>query len=230
MRTQGWRSPVEHGQAWSLTAEQVTILTTRYAPQAISNQTYEADAVATEEADEHDEQADGGVSLADLSVGELLSRYANVLAELRERHLVRTHNAPIGDLAEYCAAVVYDGLLAPNSEKSFDLTTADERRVQVKVRQLRPGGSRAAVFSPIRSFGFDLSIFIVIDTVSGDVIAAREWTAAEVREHGSFKTHTNGTVITVSKVLAKAARGEDRTADFAAAWRTLLGQNREAVR
>jgi hypothetical protein len=44
--------------------------------------------------------------LAEIMVGQLLVRYADILAELRHRGLGRTNNAPIGDLAQYCAAAV----------------------------------------------------------------------------------------------------------------------------
>ncbi|WP_146243994.1 DUF6998 domain-containing protein [Curtobacterium sp. MCBD17_013] len=164
--------------------------------------------------------------LARLNVGDLLDTYTNVLAELRTRHLIRTNNAPIGDPAEFCAAIVYDGLLAPNSEKSYDLTAADGRKVQVKVRLVRPGMASGAVFSPLRSFDFDICAFLVIDNEAGEVVAAREWTPVEVREHGSFKKYTNGTVVTVSQVRSSKARGLDRTADFDVAWRELLSQTR----
>ena len=227
MRSQGWRSAVEHGQLWVLTPEQVAILTAKYgshgSPTPIHSVVSDDDLLNSLSRPVSDERT----PLAGLNVRELLSTYADVLAELRVRNLVRTHNAPIGDLAEYCAATVYDGLLAPNSEKSFDLTASDGSRVQVKVRQLRPGGSRSAVFSPIRSFDFEMSVFLVIDTVTNEVVAAREWSADEVRDHGSFKAHTNGTTVTVSQVLAKTARGRDRTDDFAIAWNALLTQTRQ---
>lgn len=226
MRGQGWRSAVEHGQPWILTSEQVAILTAKYGRQGSSAPVHSV-GNGTLPDSLSEPVSDPRTPLADLNVRDLLSTYADVLAELRERNLVRTNNAPIGDLAEYCAATVYDGLLAPNSEKSFDLTASDGSRVQVKVRQLRPGGSRSAVFSPIRSFEFDTSVFLVIDTVTNEVIAAREWSADEVRQHGSFKAHTNGTTVTVSQVLAKTARGRDRTEDFAIAWDALLTQTRD---
>lgn len=222
MRSQGWRSAVEHGQPWSLTSEQVAILTARYGR---GNSGLPLDKPGRDGAPPEDlptPKADPLTPLTGLSVGDLLATYANVLSELHTRNLIRTNNAPIGDLAEYCAATVYDGLLAPNSEKGFDLTTHDNHRVQVKVRQIRPGGSKSAVFSPMRSFGFDICVFIVIDSATNRVVAAREWNADEVQEHGSFKKHTNGTSVTLSQVLSKNARGVDRSADFAAAWLGLM--------
>ena len=229
MRAQGWRHPAEAGQPWALTGEQVAILTARFSEntEASSAGSIVIEPASTPVAGDVDDIAGADETpLAHLSVARLLDAYADVLAELRTRHLIRTNNAPIGDLAEFCAAMVYDGLLAPNSEKSYDLAAADGRKVQVKVRLVRPGMASGAVFSPIRSFDFDLCAFLVIDNAAGQVVAAREWTPDEVREHGSFKQHTNGTVVTVAQVRSSKARGRDRTADFNAAWRDLLSQTR----
>jgi hypothetical protein len=225
MRKQGWRHPTEAGQPWALTGEQVAILTTRFSKNTPGSIAIEASISPTQD-DLDDIAGEDETPLAHLTVGELLDTYTNVLAELRTRHLVRTNNAPIGDLAEFCAAMVYDGLLAPNSEKSYDLAAADGRKVQVKVRLVRPGMASGAVFSPIRSFDFDVCAFLVIDNESGQVVAAREWTPDEVREHGSFKQHTNGTVVTVSQLRSSNARGVDRTTEFKTAWQDLLSQTR----
>lgn len=222
MRGQGWRHPGDAGKPWTLSGDQIALLTARFSADARDDEDSacaNAGAVAVA-GDEED------TPFVHLRVGELLDTYTHVLAELRARHLIRTNNAPIGDLAEFCAAAVYDGLLAPNSEKSYDLTAADGRKVQVKVRLVRPGMASGAVFSPIRSFDFDVCTFLVIDNTAGQVLAAREWTPGEVREHGSFKRHTNGTVVTVSQVRSSRARGIDRTADFDAAWREMLEQTR----
>jgi hypothetical protein len=225
MRVQGWRHPTEAGQPWALTGEQVAILTARFSMNPAGATAMEA-TVAQETSDLDVVTGEDETPLAHLTVGELLDTYTDVLAELRTRHLVRTNNAPIGDLAEFCAAMVYDGLLAPNSEKSYDLAAADGRKVQVKVRLVRPGMANGAVFSPIRSFGFDLCAFLVIDNEAGQVVAAREWTPGEVREHGSFRQHSNGTVVSVSQLRSSKARGVDRTADFNTAWQKLLSQIR----
>ncbi|WP_194384369.1 DUF6998 domain-containing protein [Microbacterium luteum] len=212
MRRQNWRHPVEAGSAWSLTAEQVDLVRAHFsrADHAMPPLAAPAD---------NDE-------LAEVTVGQLLVRYANILDELRHRGLVRTNNAPIGDLAEYCAAIVYDGLLAPNSEKSYDLVADDGRKVQVKVRMIRPGTSPSAVFSPIRSFGFDVCIFLLVDGDHGGVLAAREWTAQEVQEFGKHRAHTNGVVVRVGQIKSPAARGSDLTDQFRRAWQELIEQVR----
>src|SRR5690606_35966939 len=104
LRTQNWRSTAEHGQAWVISPSQASLLRDHCGEQP-------APIAQLTEGDPNPQA----------SVGELLSAYRDILASLRARGLVRTNNAPIGDLAEYCAALVYDGLLSPNSEKSYDL-------------------------------------------------------------------------------------------------------------
>lgn len=211
MRQQGWRHSAELGNPWMLTAQQVGQLRTRFV-------------ASTEQASELVVAEDTGFE--SLTVGELLEMYGRVLAELRLRRLVRTNNAPIGDLAEYCAATVYDGVLAPNSEKSFDLTAVDGAMVQVKVRLIRTGTRKTAVFSPIRSFDFDACLFLLVDNERNIVLAAREWTTDQVQEHGRHRAHTNGTVVRVAQVLGDTMIGIDRAAEFDAAWQELLARRR----
>jgi len=217
MRKQDWRHPVDKASPWLLTVTQVAEITATFEHSVTSEPTPKD--TATHIVGERPFYA--------LSVGELLATYSNVLSELKHRGLVRTNNAPIGDLAEYCAAVVYDGILAPNSEKSYDLIAADGRKVQVKVRLVRPATSPSAVFSPIRSFDFDVCAFILIDNDAGLVVAAREWSVADVRAHGRHREHTNGTVVRVGQVRTSSTYGTDRTVDFDRAWRDILIQGSE---
>jgi hypothetical protein len=206
MRRQGWRSAVELGQPWLITPEQAAEIRDRF---------------GGTEGDEA--QPLTGDPLPELTVGELLDSYRRILTSLRSRGLVRTNNAPIGDLAEYCAAVVYDGLLAPNSEKSYDLVAEDGRRIQVKVRLIRPSTSKSAAFSPIRSFEFDGCIFLLVDDEAGAVISAREFTVDEVRLQGRHREHTNGFVVRIGQVRGAAAIGVDLTEPFRVAWSAVMG-------
>lgn len=153
------------------------------------------------------------------TVGQLLGTYTSILEELRRRGLVRTNNAPVGDLAEYAASIVYRGTLAPNSEKSYDLTASDGRLIQVKVRNIRPETIPSAVFSVIRSFGFDACIFVLIDPVNQQVHGAFEWTAAEVRKFGVHREHTNGIAVRVGQARQ---HGIDLTEQFDEVWREML--------
>lgn len=56
-----------------------------------------------------------------LTNAELLEHSGRALGELRRRGVVRTANAPAGDLAERLVADAMRGELAPNSQKSWDV-------------------------------------------------------------------------------------------------------------
>ena len=60
------------------------------------------------------------------TVGELLSGYANIIAELRRRGVVRSANAPAGDYAKWLCAHALNATLVDNfSVKSHDLVLPD---------------------------------------------------------------------------------------------------------
>jgi len=201
LRQQGWRPEVEKGQLWQLTREQSNSVRSHFGSAAHSEPPI--------------------FDPKEFAVGELLQAYASILRELRRRGLVRTNNAPIGDLAEYACLLVYGGELAPNSEKSYDIAAADGRRIQVKVRNIRDDTRASSVFSPLRSFGFDACVFLLVDDLRGSVIAAYEWSNADVQAHGKHREHTNGTVVRVRQVRAGNI-GADLTDELQRAWATML--------
>jgi hypothetical protein len=152
-------------------------------------------------------------ALSELSVPDLLARYAAILQELRDRDVVRTRNAPLGDYAEYLAAQVYRGTLAANSVKSYDLLAADGRHVQVKARTIGPDTSAGAVFSAFRSFDFDIAVLITFDSTTYALRHAREVPAAELETAGRHSAHVNGRLI---RITAGLRLGVDVTSRFRA--------------
>lgn len=148
-----------------------------------------------------------------MSVGQLIDTYSKILDELRLRGLVRTKNAPVGDLAEYAASIAYGGRLEKNSAKSYDLLASDGRRVQVKVRNVVSDTSPSQTFSAIRSDGYDVCLFVVV--LDNRVTLAKEWSPADVKVHGRYQAHTNSVVVRVGKVMVI---GTDVTPMLQAAW------------
>ena len=97
------------------------------------------------------------------SIHDLLVGYAMTLAELRQRGVLRTNNAPVGDYAEWLLHQTLGGTLAAStSAKSSDLTLDDGRRVQVKARVVAdpPTGGQLQT-SPFRSWDFDLAALML---------------------------------------------------------------------
>jgi hypothetical protein len=156
------------------------------------------------------EQA-AGEGLSGASVPHLLGRYAAILRELRDRGIVRTRNAPLGDYAEYLAAKVYGGELAANSVKSYDLLATDGRRVQVKARTVGSDTRAGAVFSVFRSFDFDVAVLITFDSSTYALRWAREVPAVDLETAGRHSSHVNGRLI---RITAGARLGADVTARF----------------
>lgn len=144
----------------------------------------------------------------ELTVKQLLQTYVSVLDELLHRGLIRTRNAPVGDLAEHLVWRAYGGSLAPNSTKSHDITAETGQRIQVKSRVVLSGAE--TFFSPFRSWDFDLAVFVVLDTRDYQVLWARELSASEASSLGRRVEHTNGTVLSTRTVRSAGSDVSDR--------------------
>ena len=143
------------------------------------------------------------------SIGDLLALSRAILAELRERGVIRSGNAPAGDYAELLVQRATDGELAPASQKSWDIRGANGERLQVKARVLTdprsPGERQLSVF---RSWDFDAAVIVLFDD------DFRVWRAARIpvdalQDGSRFVQHVSG-----HRVLATDAfldRGEDWT-------------------
>ena len=84
------------------------------------------------------------VNLKEQSPAELLGLSRRILAELRERGVVRTGNAPAGDYAELLVQQATKGTLADNSKASWDIETPDGLHLQVKARVVTGERTRRA--------------------------------------------------------------------------------------
>jgi hypothetical protein len=71
------------------------------------------------------------IDLRSLTVRALLRLSAAIVTELNSRGVVRSRNAPAGDLAESLVAKAYQGKFAEPSVKSWDVQAAG-RKLQVK--------------------------------------------------------------------------------------------------
>lgn len=137
-----------------------------------------------------------------MSIRQLLTLYSRILTELIRRGVVRSRNAPAGDLAESVVAKAYRGHLAPQSEKSWDVRAADGTLLQVKCRVIEPGSRRTAVYSPIRSWNFDACVFVILDSVTYEVEQAVEVPVDQVRAAARESSWVAGHRVTVGQVRA----------------------------
>lgn len=156
-----------------------------------------------------------------LSTRQILRLYASLLTELIGRGVVRSRNAPVGDLAETLVARAYNGQLPGRSEKSWDVLTPDGLRLQVKSRMVGPHTSASQVYSVFRSWDFDACVFVQVDSLTYAIIQAAEVPATSVQQVAGWSSHTNGARIRVKQNLPGLPGAKDVTARLRAALDTI---------
>lgn len=161
---------------------------------------------------------DAHVDLGSVPIADLLAGYGRTLAELRRRGVLRTNNPPAGDYAEWLVQRALGGSLAPNSEKSHDVTLEDSRTVQVKARVVSaPPAAGQLQTSPFRSWNFDLAAFVLLDSVDYRPTLGVLVPVEITRQHAKARPHVNGEVVFIRPPLTTAEGTIDITAQLAAA-------------
>lgn len=111
--------------------------------------------------------------LSTFSESGLFSLYRAILSELKDRGVIRTENAPVGDYAEYLVATALGDQLAANSEKSWDVLTKNDEKLQVKARVVsEPAQPGQLQLSPFRSFSFDFAVIVLLSATDYTVTRA----------------------------------------------------------
>lgn len=151
----------------------------------------------------------------------LLRQYAETLTILLERGVVRSRNAPAGDLAETLVSHAYGGQLAPPSQKSWDVQLPDGTTLQVKCRVIDPQGRRSQVYSPFRSWSFDRCVFVLLDIETYEVISGVEVPAASLRSIARRSEWVAGDRIGLSTDLTSLDSARDVTEMLSAAMAAL---------
>lgn len=143
---------------------------------------------------------------------ELLVAYESILGELRSRNVVRTHDAPLGQWAEWLARERLGGTLERNSRKGHDLVTPDERRIEVKSRMVRDVKRRSErQLSPFRSFDFH-DCLVLLFSPDYTVRSATRLPVDLVRAHAHRRDHVNGSILFATDELLSL--GQDETPRF----------------
>jgi hypothetical protein len=158
------------------------------------------------------------LDLSTFSESALFSLYRAILSELKHRGVIRTENAPVGDYAEYLVATALGGLLAPNSEKSWDVLANDGERLQVKARVVSdPAESGQLQLSPFRSFGFDSAVIVLLSATDYAVSRASKVPRYLVESSATYRRHVNGNVLFARPEIMSHPDATDLTAALRAA-------------
>jgi hypothetical protein len=145
------------------------------------------------------------------TVRDLLVTYGRILDELTRRQIVRTRDAPAGQLAERLAEVAFDGSLAPNAEKSWDCLLPDGTTLHVKCRVLgaaKPHLVKYRQLSPFRTWEFDETLIILFSADYG-IQRATRLPRDLVRAAGRWSEHVHGHIVHATDVLLE--KGTDVT-------------------
>lgn len=139
--------------------------------------------------------------LTQQSPRELLALYSQILTELIGRRIIWSRNAPAGDYAELLVAEAFEGRIARGSEKSWDVRVGDQL-LQVKCRVTDTSSKKSQTYSPFRSFEFNSCVFVLLDSVTYEVVSAIEVAREVVEESSSLSAWVAGRRVTVKQVLA----------------------------
>lgn len=156
--------------------------------------------------------------LSTFSEPALFSLYRAILRELKNRGVIRTENAPVGDYAEYLVATALGGQLAPNSEKSWDVLTKDGQKLQVKARVVSdPAEPGQFQLSPFRSFSFDFAVIVLLSATDYAVTQAAKVPRHVVESSAIYRQHVNGKVLFAHPEIMGHPEALDLTATLRAA-------------
>jgi hypothetical protein len=156
--------------------------------------------------------------LLSFSESGLFSVYRAILRELKSRGVIRTENAPVGDYAEYLVATALGGLLAPNSEKAWDVLGSDGEKLQVKARVVSdPAEPGQLQLSPFRSFSFDSAVIVLLSATDYAVSRASKVPCHVIESSAIHREHVNGKVLFARPGITGHPDATDLTATLRAA-------------
>lgn len=127
-----------------------------------------------------------------LSTRELLASYVAVLAELRNRGVVRSTNNPVADVSELLFEKALKLRLAPKSTKGYDAVDEQGRKYEIKGRRLTAhNGSRQ--LSALRDLNQQPFTFLAGVLFLEDFSVSRACLVPykQVIKHSTYRKHTN---------------------------------------
>lgn len=130
---------------------------------------------------------------------ELMNMYAEILAELNSRNVVRTYNSPVGDYAEWLVAEKLGLMLERNSQKGYDAYDPETGlRYQIKSRWERGAAStQSRELNVIRNYDdnqFDYLVIVIFDE-RFCVKEAYMLPHDTVKPYARYNKHQNGYVL-----------------------------------
>lgn len=139
------------------------------------------------------------------SVQALLNDFGRILDELRERGVIRSHNNPVGDYAEWLVSQALGLTLQNNSKSGFDAVDAEGVRYQIKGRRLhsRNKSRQLGVIRNLQAKDFDFVVGVLF-AEDFSVLEAYKIPHELVGSHSRFSKHQNGHILILKGAVLSA--------------------------
>ena len=140
------------------------------------------------------------------STRDLLSDWAAIMRQLREREIIRTNNSPTGDIAEALVERALDGERSHFSQAGWDVRLPacaefpDGERVQVKSLRVVPWSKPPTTCSPIVDQDYD-SVVVVYFDEDFRVTEALRFTRHVVEDAFVPRARDGGRIIRLTKTF-----------------------------
>jgi hypothetical protein len=138
------------------------------------------------------------------SVPELLRQHSAVLGELKRQGVIRTHNNPVGDYAEWLCAQKLHLTLAGSSNKGYD---AKDKYYRYEIKARREGkGAGFSILSVIRNLEAKTFHYLIAVQLYKDFSVYRAYKISHkaVVRHARWIKSLNGWRIVLNKELLKS--------------------------
>lgn len=134
----------------------------------------------------------------------LLKQYAELMAVLRERKVLRTGNNPVADYAEYVVAKRLKLKLATPSQKSFDAIDEKRKKYQIKCRRITAHNSslQLGVIRNLKNSQFHFLIAVVFNE-DFSVKSMYRIPKRVIEKYGRYSKHQNGHILRLSSELLR---------------------------
>ncbi len=127
---------------------------------------------------------------------DLLRCYADILDELKHRHVVRTFNNPVADYAEWLVAQKLGLKLETNSRSGYDATNSANEKIQIKSRRLVPSNKsrQLGVIRNLEAVEFDYLIAVLFES-DFNLMEAYKIPQNVITKYAKYSKHQNGYIL-----------------------------------
>jgi hypothetical protein len=150
-----------------------------------------------------------------LTTEELLNNYSLILKELKERKVIRTHNNPTGDYAEWLVASRLGLALQANSKAGYDAEDSSGIKYQIKSRRSTEHNTstQLSAFRNLEKHDFDYLIVVLFDEMF-NVKLVMKLPHEIIGNYARFSKHVNAHLVNFDRNIMNDPLVENLTPLF----------------